>query len=241
MQSTRRTDSPSADPVDATAIGELRKAEVHLHLEGCSKPQIWLLLPRRMGSSCPDRPIDCSSPPRSTTSSISCHGRARSFGLGTTCMLRRIATPNELGVVVSSRPTPSSTRATGIRGMTTCPRCRPRSGCAEPGRAPLPQNAVRYQAGFAAVLVGIGLGAVAAAAPFVRDCARPWPSAGVDTATDDPMVRRLCGDLVTDSRRRITQPWRRAICLMPSNAVRSRGQNWPSRSTPRKRQRRGLR
>lgn len=68
----------------------------------------------------------------------------------------------------------------------------------EPGRAPLPQNAVRYQAGFAAVLVGIGLGAVAAAVPFVRDRARPWPSAGVDTATDDPMVRRLCGELVTD-------------------------------------------
>ncbi len=68
----------------------------------------------------------------------------------------------------------------------------------EPGRAPLPQNAVRYQAGFAAVLVGIGLGAVAAAAPFVRDRARPWPSAGVDAATDDPMVRRLCGELVTD-------------------------------------------
>ena len=68
----------------------------------------------------------------------------------------------------------------------------------EPGRAPLPQNAVRYQAGFAAVLVGIGLGAVAAAAPFVRDRARPWPSAGVDAATDDPMVRRMCGELVTD-------------------------------------------
>ena len=68
----------------------------------------------------------------------------------------------------------------------------------EPGRAPVPQNAVRYQAGFAAVLVGIGLGAVAAAAPFVRDRARPWPSAGVDAAADDPMVRRLCGELVTD-------------------------------------------
>ena len=51
---------------------------------------------------------------------------------------------------------------------------------------------------FAAVLVGIGLGAVAAAAPFVRDRARPWPSAGVDAATDDPMVRRMCGELVTD-------------------------------------------
>ena len=64
------------------------------------------------------------------------------------------------------------------------------------GRAPLLQNSVRYQAGFAAVLVGIGLGAVAAATPFVRHTSRPWPSAGVDSAADDPMVRRLCGELV---------------------------------------------
>jgi alkylation response protein AidB-like acyl-CoA dehydrogenase len=68
----------------------------------------------------------------------------------------------------------------------------------EPGRAPLPQNAVRYQAGFAAVLVGIGLGAVAAAVPFVAGTSRPWPSAGVTSAADDPMVRRLCGELVAD-------------------------------------------
>ena len=68
----------------------------------------------------------------------------------------------------------------------------------EPGRAPLPQNAVRYQAGFAAVLVGIGLGAVRAAAPFVAERARPWPSAQVTSAADDPMVRRLVGELVAD-------------------------------------------
>jgi alkylation response protein AidB-like acyl-CoA dehydrogenase len=65
-----------------------------------------------------------------------------------------------------------------------------------PGRAPLPQNAVRYQAGFAAVLVGIGIGALRAAIPFIADRARPWPSAGVANAADDPMVRRLAGELV---------------------------------------------
>jgi alkylation response protein AidB-like acyl-CoA dehydrogenase len=66
-----------------------------------------------------------------------------------------------------------------------------------PGRAPLPQNSVRYQAGFAAVLVGIGIGALRAAIPFVAQRARPWPSAGVDSAADDPMVRRLTGELVS--------------------------------------------
>ena len=68
----------------------------------------------------------------------------------------------------------------------------------EPGRAPLPQNSVRYQAGFAAVLVGIGLGAVRAAAPFVAARSRPWPSAAVPSAADDPLVQRLTGELVAD-------------------------------------------
>jgi alkylation response protein AidB-like acyl-CoA dehydrogenase len=66
-----------------------------------------------------------------------------------------------------------------------------------PGRAPLPQNAVRYQAGFAAVMVGIGIGALREAVPFVAGRARPWPSGGVDSAADDPMVRRLTGELVS--------------------------------------------
>lgn len=79
-------------------------------------------------------------------------------------------------------------------GVVTQPDWR----ASEPGRAPLPQNAVRYQAGFAAVLVGIGLGAVRAAVPFVVGRSRPWPSADVRTAADDPMVRRLTGELVAD-------------------------------------------
>lgn len=68
----------------------------------------------------------------------------------------------------------------------------------EPGRAPLPQNAVRYQAGFAAILVGIGIGAVQAAIPFINSTSRPWPSADVTSAVDDPMVRRLCAELVAE-------------------------------------------
>ncbi len=67
-----------------------------------------------------------------------------------------------------------------------------------PGRAPLTYAPLRYQAGFAAVLVGIGIGAVRAAVPFVVKHSRPWSSAGVENAADDPYVRRLTGELVAD-------------------------------------------
>jgi alkylation response protein AidB-like acyl-CoA dehydrogenase len=67
-----------------------------------------------------------------------------------------------------------------------------------PGRAPLSQSPVRYQAGFAAVLVGIGVGALRAAVPFVRDFSRPWGTAGVERAVDDPLLRRLAGELAAD-------------------------------------------
>jgi alkylation response protein AidB-like acyl-CoA dehydrogenase len=90
-------------------------------------------------------------------------------------------------------------RATDSGTITfTGVRTDPALAASVPGNAPLPQSSVRYQAGFAAVLVGIGLGAVKAAAPFVVGKSRPWPSAGVDNATDDPMVQRLCGELVAD-------------------------------------------
>jgi alkylation response protein AidB-like acyl-CoA dehydrogenase len=56
----------------------------------------------------------------------------------------------------------------------------------------------RFQAGFAAELVGIGIAAIRAAAPFVRDVSRPWPSADVARASEDPTVRRLAGELVGD-------------------------------------------
>jgi alkylation response protein AidB-like acyl-CoA dehydrogenase len=67
-----------------------------------------------------------------------------------------------------------------------------------PGKAPVSHAPLRYQAGFAAVLVGIGLSAIRAAVPFVNEKARPWPSAGVANAADDPYVRRLAGELVSD-------------------------------------------
>ena len=62
---------------------------------------------------------------------------------------------------------------------------------------------MRYQAGFAAVLVGIGIGALRAAMPFAATTSRPWPSAvalvpDASSAADDPMVRRLCGELAAE-------------------------------------------
>jgi alkylation response protein AidB-like acyl-CoA dehydrogenase len=67
-----------------------------------------------------------------------------------------------------------------------------------PGLAPLPHASLRYQAGFAAIMIGLGIGALRAAIPFIADSSRPWPSAGVDSATDDPYVRRLTGELTAD-------------------------------------------
>lgn len=65
----------------------------------------------------------------------------------------------------------------------------------EPGLAPLPESSLRYQAGFAAVLIGIGIGALNAAAPFVTQHSRPWVAAGVDAAADDPMIQRNLGEM----------------------------------------------
>ena len=70
--------------------------------------------------------------------------------------------------------------------------------CSISGRAPLPHASLRYQAGFAAVLIGVGIGALRAAIPFITGKSRPWPSAGVDNAADDPFVRRLTGELTAD-------------------------------------------
>ena len=70
--------------------------------------------------------------------------------------------------------------------------------CSISGQAPLPHASLRYQAGFAAVLIGLGIGALRAAIPFVTGKSRPWPSAGVDNAADDPFVRRLTGELTAD-------------------------------------------
>lgn len=81
-----------------------------------------------------------------------------------------------------------------FRGLRT----KPDWNISVAGQAPLPYASLRYQAGFAAVLVGLGIGALRAAVPFVAGKSRPWPSAGVDNAADDPFVRRLMGELTAD-------------------------------------------
>jgi alkylation response protein AidB-like acyl-CoA dehydrogenase len=68
----------------------------------------------------------------------------------------------------------------------------------EPGTLSPLHASLRYQAGFAAVLIGIAIGAIRDAAAFVGGQSRPWPSAGVDNAADDPYVRRLVGELTAD-------------------------------------------
>ena len=68
----------------------------------------------------------------------------------------------------------------------------------EAGALPPLHASLRYQAGFAAVLIGIGAAAISAASTFVGEKSRPWPSAGVDNAADDPYVRRLIGELAAD-------------------------------------------
>jgi alkylation response protein AidB-like acyl-CoA dehydrogenase len=77
-------------------------------------------------------------------------------------------------------------------------RTKPEWKCSITGQAPLPHASLRYQAGFAAMLVGLGVGAIRAAIPFIANKSRPWPSAGVDNAADDPFVRRLAGELTAD-------------------------------------------
>jgi alkylation response protein AidB-like acyl-CoA dehydrogenase len=67
-----------------------------------------------------------------------------------------------------------------------------------PGKSPLIHASLRYQAGFSADLVGLGIGALRAAVPFVNQQSRPWPSAGVQNAADDPNTRRLAGELAAD-------------------------------------------
>jgi alkylation response protein AidB-like acyl-CoA dehydrogenase len=77
-------------------------------------------------------------------------------------------------------------------------RTKPDWKCSINGQAPLPHAPLRYQAGFAAMLVGLGIGAIRAAIPFVTTKSRPWPSAGVENAADDPFVRRLAGELAAE-------------------------------------------
>ncbi len=67
-----------------------------------------------------------------------------------------------------------------------------------PGKAPLVHSSLRYQAGFAAILCGMGFGALAAAVPFINERSRPWAQAGVEKASEDPMVLRTAGEMASD-------------------------------------------
>ncbi|BAK83558.1 acyl-CoA dehydrogenase family protein [Komagataeibacter medellinensis] len=65
--------------------------------------------------------------------------------------------------------------------------------------ADLPQHvALRFQAGFSAILAGIGIGALRTVCAFVPRNARPWGAAGVENAEQDPYVRRLLGEIGAD-------------------------------------------
>ena len=52
----------------------------------------------------------------------------------------------------------------------------------------------------AAIDLGIGMGALAATLPFVRDRARPWVDAHVDRAADDPLLVAGLGDVAVRLR-----------------------------------------
>lgn len=66
------------------------------------------------------------------------------------------------------------------------------------GKAPIIHASLRYQAGFAAILCGIGFGALNAAVPYINERTRPWAQAGVSVATEDPMILRSAGELAAD-------------------------------------------
>jgi alkylation response protein AidB-like acyl-CoA dehydrogenase len=67
-----------------------------------------------------------------------------------------------------------------------------------PGRFSPPWASLRYQVGFAAIMIGSAVAALREAAAFVGTKSRPWPSAGVDNAADDPLTRRLAGAVTAD-------------------------------------------
>ncbi|MCE2575138.1 acyl-CoA dehydrogenase family protein [Komagataeibacter sp. FNDCR2] len=57
---------------------------------------------------------------------------------------------------------------------------------------------LRFQAGFSAILTGIGIAVLRAVCAFVPEHARPWGAAGVARADEDPYIRRQLGEIGTD-------------------------------------------
>jgi alkylation response protein AidB-like acyl-CoA dehydrogenase len=107
--------------------------------------------------------------------------------------------PSTPGVTIHRDWDALGQRATDSGSITfTDVRTDPQLNALAPGQCPPLHASLGYEAGFAALLIGIGIAAVKAAAPFVASHSRPWPSAAVDNAADDPYVRRLMGELVAD-------------------------------------------
>jgi alkylation response protein AidB-like acyl-CoA dehydrogenase len=110
-----------------------------------------------------------------------------------------LVTPATPGVTIHRDWDAMGQRATDSGAITfAAVRTDPRLNAMAPGCLPPAHASLGYEAGFAAVLLGIGIGAVKAAAPFIVGKSRPWPSAGVDNAADDLLVRGLMGELVAD-------------------------------------------
>lgn len=73
-------------------------------------------------------------------------------------------------------------------------KCRPEWLASVPGKAPLIHSSVRYQAGFSAILVGLGFGALRAAIPYINERSRPWAATGVEHAVEDPYIKKNIGE-----------------------------------------------
>jgi alkylation response protein AidB-like acyl-CoA dehydrogenase len=114
-------------------------------------------------------------------------------------MQLNLVPPDTPGVTIHRDWNALGQRATDS-GTVTFERVRtdPALRASQADRWPVTYSPVLYQAGFAAVLIGIGIGALRHAVSFVTGQSRPWPSAGVTSAADDPMVRRLAGELTAD-------------------------------------------
>lgn len=76
--------------------------------------------------------------------------------------------------------------------------CPPEWIASVPGKAPLVHSSLRYQAGFSALLTGMGFGALQAALPYVQQTSRPWVATGVEQATEDPFIRKNIGVLTAN-------------------------------------------
>ena len=67
-----------------------------------------------------------------------------------------------------------------------------------PGAMPPDWSSLRYQNGFSVILAGIAVAALREALLFIKERSRPWIEVNGSSATDDPFVRRLVGEIGAD-------------------------------------------